>query len=106
MAGKVRLALEGARGAPAVTLDGELAAITGVVAGRAVGGCAVVVNSVAVVVDDGETGVVAVAAADGTKVTSREDNLEVLGRDGGRGRGQEEEDGFEGSSHDCVECFC
>lgn len=104
VASEVSLAVEGAWGGPAVTLDSELAAVTGVVAGRVVVRGTVIVDGIAVVVDDGETAVVAVGvtasrAGDGGEVTGREDDLEVLGGDGGRGCRQEEEDGVADSGH-------
>lgn len=104
VASEVGLALEGAWAGPAVTLDGELAAVAGVVAGGVVVGGAVVVDGIAVVVDDGKTGVVAVGVAasragNGREVTGREDDLEVLGGDCGRGCSQEEEDGVADSGH-------
>lgn len=104
VASEVGLALEGAWGGPAVTLDGELAAVAGVVAGGVVVGGTVVVDGIAAVVDDGETAVVAVGVAasragNGREVTGREDDLEVLGGDGGRGCRQEEEDGVADSGH-------
>lgn len=106
VASEVGLAVEGAWGGPAVTLDGELAAVAGVVAGRVVVGGTVVVDGIAAVVDDGETAVVAVGVAtsragDGGEVTGREDDLEVLGGDGGRGCREEEEDGVADGGHCC-----
>jgi len=104
VASEVGLALEGAWAGPAVTLDGELAAVAGVVAGGVVVGGTVIVDGIAVVVDDSETAVVAVGVAasragNGREVTGREDDLEVLGGDCGRGCSQEEEDGVADSGH-------
>lgn len=72
VATEVGLAVELARCAPAVTLDGKGATITGVVARRVVIGEALVVNSITVIVDNGESRVVAVCVAAGWARDGRE----------------------------------
>lgn len=72
VATEVGLAVELARSAPAVTLDGKGATITGVVAGRVVIREALVVNGIAVIVDNGESRVVAVCVAAGWARDGRE----------------------------------
>jgi len=61
-AAKVALAVESELAVPAVALDGELAAATGVKARRVSVGVALVVDGFAVVTDDGEALVVARSA--------------------------------------------
>mgnify|MGYP006919979840 FL=1 len=69
---KVRLALELAWGCPAVALDCELAAVTGVVTGRVVIGIGLVVNSFAGLVYNRKAFEVAVGVAAGRTGNRRE----------------------------------
>lgn len=65
VAREVGQALEFARGTPAVTLNGKLAAAVGVVARRMVVGEGLVVDSFARIIDDSESRVMAVRIAAG-----------------------------------------
>jgi hypothetical protein len=90
VASEVSLALELARGAPAVTLDGEFTAVAGVVARGVVVGEALIIDGLTSVVDDSKARVVTICVATGRtrdcgKVTGGPDDLEVLSVDASRG---------------------
>lgn len=63
VAREISLALELSRGAPAVTLNGELAAIAGIVAGRMVVRIALVIDSLPCIIDNCEAAVMAILVA-------------------------------------------
>lgn len=107
MASEIRQALELAWGTPAVTLDGELAAVVGVVTRGVVIGEALVIDGFASVVDDSKAGVMSVRVSTGRtgdcgKATRRPDDFEVLGVDATRGSHQAEKSGAERKHDDAV----
>lgn len=108
-AAKVGLAVEHARGVPAGALDGEGAAVARVVAGRVVARGGVVVDGIAVVVDDGEAAVVpalgaGAGPADGREAARGPDHAEVLGVGGG-GEAEEPEEEVADGRH-CNDDMC
>lgn len=101
---KVGLAVELEGALPAVALNGELAAIAGVVASRVVVGVTVAVDGVAGVVDNSEAVEVVVQSAagwpgDGGEATRGPNNPEVLGV-GGRSQSHKAKEGVVDGRHD------
>ncbi|KAJ5632710.1 hypothetical protein N7490_009049 [Penicillium lividum] len=63
VAGKIGLPLESARGTPAVTLDGKLAAVTSVIARRMIVREGLVIYGITVITDDSKAGIISVGVA-------------------------------------------